>query len=105
VAGGLGGKTVGESIDPTLENESWPGQNAALSAENAAPANPPPTTLSGALHEHGVELDRGAVAQAPTHEEIALRAWGYYMEAGMTDGHDVDDWLRAEAALRRERLA
>ena len=30
VAGGLGGSAVGESIDPTVENESWPGENAHL---------------------------------------------------------------------------
>lgn len=37
----------------------------------------------------------------PTHEEIEARAYQVYIERGRGDGHDVDDWLKAE----RERLA
>jgi hypothetical protein len=41
----------------------------------------------------------------PTHEEIATRAWNYFEAEGKTDGHDFDDWIRAESDLYREALA
>ncbi len=33
---------------------------------------------------------------APTHEQIAVRAYTLFVERGRTDGHDIDDWLQAE---------
>jgi hypothetical protein len=40
-----------------------------------------------------------------THEEIALRAWKYFEAEGRTDGHDFDDWVRAERDLYHDALA
>ena len=40
---------------------------------------------------------------APTHDEIALRAWSYYESRGGEHGQAMDDWLRAKAELCRER--
>ena len=41
-----------------------------------------------------------AVVAGPSLEEkIRLRAYTLYEERGREDGHDVDDWLRAEAEL------
>ncbi len=34
-----------------------------------------------------------------THDGIARRAYELYLERGGQDGHDVEDWLRAEAEL------
>ena len=39
----------------------------------------------------------------PTDEEIAARAYDLYRRRGAADGHDQDDWLRAEADLIEER--
>jgi hypothetical protein len=39
------------------------------------------------------------VWNAPTHEDIARRAYELYVERGGDDGSDVDDWLRAEQEL------
>jgi hypothetical protein len=36
---------------------------------------------------------------APTHEEIAERAYCLYELRGRQDGHDIEDWLRAEQRL------
>lgn len=36
---------------------------------------------------------------APTHDEIARRAYELYVERGGEHGGDVDDWLRAEREL------
>jgi len=39
--------------------------------------------------------------RAPTHDEIAQLAFSLYESRGRQDGHDVEDWLRAEEELRR----
>jgi hypothetical protein len=45
-----------------------------------------------------------AVAETePTHEEIARRAYELFLERGGDGGHDSDDWLRAEAELRKRK--
>jgi hypothetical protein len=36
-------------------------------------------------------------------EEIAVRAYQLYLERGGADGHDVEDWVRAEQELTREK--
>ena len=36
------------------------------------------------------------------HDEIAARAYRYYLERGMEHGHHVEDWLRAEKELREQ---
>jgi hypothetical protein len=37
---------------------------------------------------------------APTFEQIAQRSYELYLARGGVDGHDVEDWLAAEAQLR-----
>jgi hypothetical protein len=37
---------------------------------------------------------------APTHEQIADLARKYWAERGYVDGHQEEDWLRAEQELR-----
>jgi Protein of unknown function (DUF2934) len=37
--------------------------------------------------------------EPPAQEEIARRAYELYLERGGQDGHDVEDWMRAEAEL------
>ena len=34
-----------------------------------------------------------------TEEFIQIRAYQFYEERGREDGHDVDDWLRAEVEI------
>ena len=36
---------------------------------------------------------------SPTPEEIELRAYQIYIERRCADGHDADDWLKAEHEL------
>ena len=38
----------------------------------------------------------------PTHEEIAARAYELYLARGSMDGYSEEDWLIAEAELRRK---
>jgi hypothetical protein len=42
-------------------------------------------------------LDQGAVEL--TEEYIRLRAYQIYEQRGRQDGHDVEDWLQAEAEI------
>ena len=37
----------------------------------------------------------------PTHEQIAARAYELYLGRGSLDGYSEEDWLIAEAELRR----
>jgi hypothetical protein len=39
--------------------------------------------------------------RAPTHDEIAQLAFNLYESRGRQDGHDVEDWLRAEEEFGR----
>jgi len=43
-------------------------------------------------------------AQLQTLEEqIRKRAYELYEERGMADGHDLDDWLRAEEEITQQK--
>ena len=37
-------------------------------------------------------------------QQIAQLAFQLYEVRGREDGHDIEDWLRAEAVLRREAI-
>ncbi len=39
-------------------------------------------------------------SQPPTDEQIKQRAYELFLTRGATHGHDVEDWLRAQAELR-----
>lgn len=36
-------------------------------------------------------------------DQIRCRAYALYEQRGRGDGHDLDDWLRAESELTRKR--
>lgn len=40
--------------------------------------------------------------EGPSHQSIAIRALGLFVERGRTHGWDLDDWLQAERELRGE---
>jgi hypothetical protein len=41
----------------------------------------------------------------PTGEDVAFRAYQNFQNHGAADGHDVQDWLRAETELIAEHFA
>ncbi len=55
---------------------------------------------SSAAGEWGMGPNTGG-RRAPTHDEIAQLAFNLYESRGRQDGHDVEDWLRAEKKLGR----
>jgi hypothetical protein len=42
---------------------------------------------------------------APTHDDIAARAFERFVERGSGHGHDLEDWLQAERELLEIRTA
>jgi Protein of unknown function (DUF2934) len=40
--------------------------------------------------------------RSPTFDEIAVRSYQLYLARGGEQGHDVEDWLAAEAQLSAE---
>ena len=49
-----------------------------------------------------MKLDIRIVVE-PTHEEIACLAYQFFEESGGRHGHDVEDWLQAQAHLTTDR--
>ncbi len=43
-----------------------------------------------------------ATKSAPTREQIALRAYEFYLERGGAPGHELEDWTRAERELHQK---
>ena len=43
-----------------------------------------------------------ASSSEPSHEDIAARAYELYLARGSLDGYSEEDWLLAEAELRRK---
>jgi len=43
---------------------------------------------------------RSSAAKSFSHDEVARLAHRYWAERGGQDGHDVEDWFRAEQELR-----
>jgi len=41
-----------------------------------------------------------AVQPDVTHDQIAVRAYEYFLQEGCVHGHHVDHWLRAELELK-----
>jgi len=43
------------------------------------------------------------IHHAPTHDEIARRAYAIFEQNGCIPGHDMENWLQAEAQLLADR--
>lgn len=52
---------------------------------------------------HFLETDVGSLEL--TEELIRKRAYEFYEERGQEHGHDVDDWLKAEAEITGKKVA
>jgi hypothetical protein len=44
------------------------------------------------------------VTDPKLEEEIRRRAYAFYEQRGREDGHDIDDWLRAEEELTAQAM-
>jgi uncharacterized protein YndB with AHSA1/START domain len=62
-----------------------------------------PEAIEGSSVEDNLEIDPGSVnVLAPTHEQIARRAYELYLERGEKPGGACEDWLTAENELAKE---
>ena len=52
----------------------------------------------------GPSTSERSVVSGELQKQIARLAFQLYEARGREDGHDVEDWLQAEAALRRDTL-
>ena len=59
---------------------------------NANPPKKQPATVTSEPQE--LELEH----------QIRLRAYELYEECGREDGHELDDWLRAEEEIREKKV-
>jgi hypothetical protein len=50
-------------------------------------------------------ISETAIEYEPSHEEISALAYSYWADRGYADGCPEQDWLRAEAELRRRARA
>ena len=50
------------------------------------------------------QLPSAVFAYAELDERIRTRAYALYELRGREDGHDLDDWLQAEAELTSDRV-
>jgi hypothetical protein len=58
------------------------------------------TVVADITGESGMGMYTGR-RLAPTHDEIAQLAFEFYESRGRQDGHQIEDWLRAEQELVR----
>lgn len=56
-----------------------------------------------ATNGKAVHTSPSAQSFVPLVEAVALRAYLLHENHGFAHGHDVDDWLAAEAAIRAEQ--
>jgi hypothetical protein len=99
--GGAGGQSTmpnhpppkGRAMAMRTDKPAAPAAPAGISKEPAAPA--------GAVESAIAAAAGAALLHAPSREEAVRRlAYTFYEQRGGADGSDLDDWLRAEAALR-----
>jgi Protein of unknown function (DUF2934) len=92
--GRIGGDGIGASRDePRLTQ-----RHGTVIADT-----PRPEAIEGSSVEENVEIDPGrANVLAPTHEQIARRAYELYLERGEQPGDAREDWLTAENELSEE---
>lgn len=61
------------------------------------------TRASASTLERSDESGLAKPIEGPSHEQIARRANELFVERGRQEGHDVEDWLRAESELAQGR--
>lgn len=81
--------------------ENLPLQIAGSGAELLDESTPVADERAGV--EENSEFYREAGVLAPTHEQIAQRAYELYVARDRTEGYAREDWLEAEKQLSEEK--
>lgn len=77
-----------------------PRKRVAAKSSASESAEPVEETLTAAD-----VISKTAIEYDPSHEEISALAYSYWVDRGYAEGCPEQDWLRAEAELRRTRAA
>jgi uncharacterized protein YndB with AHSA1/START domain len=94
IASGMGG-TGGERIGARGDEPRLTQVHGTVIADT-----PRPEAIEGSSVEQNVDIDpASANVLAPTHEQIARRAYELYLERGKKPGDAREDWLTAENEL------
>jgi uncharacterized protein YndB with AHSA1/START domain len=89
--GGIGSDRIAARGDETFEKAEH---------RTEAEDEPAPMAIKSPSVEESLEIYRGrAGVAAPTHEQIARRAYELYLERGQKSGDEREDWLAAEKEL------
>ena len=66
------------------------------------PTTPPVSVEAWSKPRAGSRVEPSASTSAPTHEQIARRAYAIYEQSGRQPGRCRQNWLQAERGLRQE---
>lgn len=90
----------------STENEIVLSAGAAAPVRRKTASTTPRTRRAAAAKKSDVETPGTAIpSAAPTHEEIAARAYLYWEARGCQGGCPEEDWSRAERELLARRAA
>jgi hypothetical protein len=78
-----------------------PRKAPAKPRKTAAQANPEAAETKPVMGTKPVAFPHESKAVAVSHEEIRRLAHQYWIDGGHREGHQKEDWARAEAELRR----
>ena len=94
IASGMGG--IGSRANANKGDEpSQKGEHGIVIADG-----PKAMAVEGSSVEENTEIERGRMTTAaPTHEQIARRAYELYLERGERPGDEREDWLTAQKEL------
>jgi hypothetical protein len=70
-------------------------------ASTQSPTNPSATGIEQPVARHSGCCD----SAAPTHDDIARRAYDIYVKTGCKNGHCTQNWHQAEQSLRDQAHA
>jgi hypothetical protein len=90
-----------QSSPATTAQKSAPRATSSRSTVKPAPASLMPA-IAEAAQRASDALPADAVPPAidrPREQMVRERAYAFYLARGCSDGHDVEDWLRAEAEV------
>jgi hypothetical protein len=79
-------------------NKSGKSNNAKAAPVPAAKAVPPPAPAPAA--KVAPKPVKAPGRRQPTQDEIGVRAFEIFVSEGCQEGHDLENWLRAEKELR-----
>jgi len=83
------------ALERNTEVKKQSGRKVSLTSE-------PDVTVKDDIKDVKDETER-SIFSKPSHEDISVLAYSYWLERGQPDGSPEEDWLRAERELAEQR--